>query len=295
LRVRHPKPIELVLRSAQKSKPRPRNLARGFCFLERAMRKDMYKVIVERPRRGKDGDAAAARLRNDFDGPMHLGMRAGYGYRGLNENLAPLRRHLRAQLGRPWNKVFSEICAGIDRRNTVQQHIHQHIRDFVAIDVGIREGRLVDLAGHGRFLRADFAIYQELYVDPRSGLIRLNKNYRSWRLAAADSRKREADEIAARRRVVDGQTLLLLLQGIWFRVEVAVLPKERIIEEVIDGQKKRRGVTEWRYDVVLRKSVSRAATADIRRCERLYGLGDLYAVSKRQLSSREIKLQELRE
>ena len=58
---------------------------------------------------------------------MRLGMRAGYGYRGLNENLAPLRRYLHAQIGRPWNKVFSEICAGIDRRNTVQQHIHQHI------------------------------------------------------------------------------------------------------------------------------------------------------------------------
>jgi len=41
------------------------------------------------------------------------------------------------QLGRPWNKVFSEICAGIDRRNTVQQHIHQHIRDFIAIEVGV--------------------------------------------------------------------------------------------------------------------------------------------------------------
>ena len=41
------------------------------------MREDMYKVIVERPRRGKDGDAAAARLRNDFDGPVRLGMRAG--------------------------------------------------------------------------------------------------------------------------------------------------------------------------------------------------------------------------
>jgi len=139
------------------------------------MREDMYKVIVERPRRGKDGDAAAARRRNDFDGPMRLGMRAGYGYRSLNENLAPLRRYLRAQLGRPWNKVFSEICAGIDRRNTVQQHIHQHIRDFIAIEVGVRNGRLVDLAGGWGFLRAD-GISQELYVDPRSGLIRLNKH-----------------------------------------------------------------------------------------------------------------------
>jgi hypothetical protein len=56
------------------------------------MREDMYKVIVERPRRGKEGDAIAARLRKDLDGPMRLGTRAGYGYRSFNENLAPLRR-----------------------------------------------------------------------------------------------------------------------------------------------------------------------------------------------------------
>jgi hypothetical protein len=48
------------------------------------MREDMYKVIVERPRRAKEGDAIAARLRKDFDWPVRLGMRAGYGSRSLN-------------------------------------------------------------------------------------------------------------------------------------------------------------------------------------------------------------------
>jgi hypothetical protein len=245
-------------------------------FLELTMREDMYKVIVERPRRGKAGDAVAARLRKDFEGPMRLGMRAGYGYRSLNENLAPLRRYLRAQIGRPWNKVFSEICAGIDRRNTVQQHIHQHIRDFIAIDVEIREGRLVDLADRWGFLHRDSGLSQELYVDPSSGLIRLNRHYRSWRRSAAECRKREAAEIAARRRVVDACTLLLLLEDIWFRVELGELPKEP------------------QYDVVLRKSVSRSVQADLRQCQYLYGSSDFYAVSKRQISTREIKAHQLR-
>jgi hypothetical protein len=241
------------------------------------MREDMYKVIVERPRRGKDGDAKAARLRNDLDGPMRLGMRAGYGYRSLNENLAPLRRHLHAQIGRPWNKVFSEICAGIDRRNTVQQHIHQHIRDFIAIDVDLRDGRLVDVAERWGFIGRGAGISQELYVDPRTGLIRLNKNYRSWRHSVAERRKREQAEIAARRRTVDERTLLLLLEDIWFRVEVDLLP-----------------TAESRYDAVLRKNVSRAARADLQQCLHLYGSSDLYAVSKRQISRQEIKANGLR-
>ncbi len=263
-------------------------------YWEPGVREDMYKVIVERPRRGKEGGAAAARLRRDFDGPMRLGMRAGYGYRNLNENLAPLRRYLRAQLGRPWNKVFSEICAGIDRRNTVQQHIHQHIRDFIAIDVEVREGRLVDRADRWKFLRSDFGFFQELYVDPRSGLIRLNRHYRAWRRDAAAHRKREAAETAARRRVLDERTLLLLLEDIWYRVEVGVLPGERVVENVIEGKAHRQVLAEPRYDVVLRKPISRAMQAEMRQCKEIYGSMNLYAVSKRQISTREIKAHGLR-
>jgi hypothetical protein len=225
---------------------------------------------------------------------MRLGMRAGYGYRSLNENLAPLRRYLHAQIGRPWNKVFSEICAGIDRRNTVQQHIHQHIRDFIAIAVEVREGRPVDLADRRGFLNKDSGISQELYVDPRTGLIRLNRHFRFWRQSVAENRKREAAEVAERRRVVDERTLLLLLEGIWFRVEVGMLPKERVVQDLVDGKPQRRVIAEARYDVVLRKTVSRAAHADLRQCEQLYGSRDRYAVNKRQISTREIKAYQLR-
>ena len=258
------------------------------------MREDMYKVIVERPRRGKGGDTVAARLRNDFDGPTRLGTRVGYGYRGLNENLAPLRRYLRAQIGRPWNKVFSEICSNIDGRNTVQQHIRQHISDFIAIDVDVRDGRLVDLGNHSRFLPSGSGIFQELYVDPRTGLIRLNKDYRSWRHRAAERRRREQAEIADRRRTVDERTLLLLLDDIWFRVEVDVLPNERRIAQVVDGKERRYVIAETRYDVVLRRNISRAMSAELQHCERLYGSDRLYAVSKRQMSTREIKAHQLR-
>jgi hypothetical protein len=48
------------------------------------MRSDMYKIIVERPRRSKDLKARAVRFRNSLDGPSHLGMRVGYGYREIN-------------------------------------------------------------------------------------------------------------------------------------------------------------------------------------------------------------------
>jgi len=255
------------------------------------MREDMYRVIVERPRYLKEGDATAARLRNDFDGPSRLGTRAGYGYRRLNENLTPLRRYLHAQTGRPWNKVFSEICASIDRRNTVQQHVHEHIRGFIAIDVGVRDGRLIDLENR---LGRDSEISQELYVDPRMGLIRSNKDYRSWRHGFAERCRREQAEIEKRRRKVDERVFLLLLDNAWFRVDVDVLPKGHWVEKVVNGKTRGHLVAEPRYDVVLRRSISQAMESELQQCKHLYGSEELYAVSKRQISAREIKAHRLR-
>ncbi len=188
-----------------------------------------------------------------------------------------------------------EICANIDRRNTVQQHIHQHIRDFIAIDVGFRDGQLVTLASRRTFLPRGSGIYQELYVDPRTGLIRINKDYESWRQSTAKRREREQAGIAARRRTLNERTLLLLLDDVWFRIEVDVLPNNRYIEKVIDGRTLRHAVAEPRYDVVLRRSISRAMSHELRQCKHLYGSDDLYAVSKRQISTREIKVHKLRQ
>lgn len=237
------------------------------------MRKDMYKVIVERPRSWKGQDEQAARLRDDYDGPARLGMRAGYGYRALNENLAPLRRYLLAQVGRPWDKVFSEICTGIDRRNTVQQHIHQHIEDFIATQVTVRDGELIDLSRRDWVVPKFGGIRQQLYVDPRTGLIRINKKYRDWRnfhSTYGEKQKRAQAEVDACRRVLDERTLLMRLNELWFEVKLAKLSGEP------------------RYDVVLRRELSNV-NSDAQKRILVYGSRDLYAASKRQLSKRELK------
>ncbi len=249
------------------------------------MREDMFKVIVERPRRHKYRDAEAARRRDAIEGPQHLGMRAGYGYRSLNENLNPLQRYLRSQVGRPWNKVYSEIAQNIDRRSTVQQHIYQHIDDFIAIHVELREsGRLVDLTHH---LYSDGNVTQELYVDPRTGLIRVNKNYRSWRRRWKEREQSKQAEIDSRRRVLDAETQLLQLAGEWFEVKVAPLPRESVTILFVNGQKKGSRNPEARFDAVLKRTISGLDERDER--IKLYGSDTLYAVSKRQLSWRELR------
>jgi hypothetical protein len=113
------------------------------------LRKDMAKVIVERPRR-HGGETFRSR-RNELKAQLNSAIRAddfdniysreshaywasrglGYDRKELNENLNPLRRYLRAQVGRDWDTVFSEMCDVMDVRNACQFHIWQHARDYV--------------------------------------------------------------------------------------------------------------------------------------------------------------------
>jgi hypothetical protein len=105
------------------------------------MRADMAKVIVERPR--KKGGAwiklkgYRRRLRRygEEGPPVREGIKACWrgGTKYLNEHLGPLRRYLDKQVGRPWDKVFSEICAHIDRSNAVQDVSVRRIAFLTAV------------------------------------------------------------------------------------------------------------------------------------------------------------------
>jgi len=243
----------------------------------------MFKVIVERPRGYKGTDSRAARRRDDFDGPQFLGMRAGYGYRGLNENLRPLQRFLRSQVGRPWNKVYSEIARIIDRRNTVQQHVYQHLEDFIAVKVAWQDDRLVDLAAYGGIA----GLSQELYVDPRTGLLCLNKDYRSRgqkRRERAAAHEAEAD---ARQRIIDHLTQLHLIEGEWYEIRFAPLPLGAWMNVVEQGRTVRRYIAPACFDVV-RKRMTWATERDAQRAMHC-GVPAIYATAKRQLSHREKK------
>lgn len=104
-----------------------------------AMRSDMDKVLVERPRVGGWSVRKGRPPRDLEELPAFTGLRRQVKERGdfkdLNENLQPLRRYLERQLGRPWNKVYSEMRAHIDPGNEVQAHVLTHVGDFVRLRV----------------------------------------------------------------------------------------------------------------------------------------------------------------
>jgi hypothetical protein len=143
------------------------------------MRKDMAKVIVERPRLGhKDSyKPLRASRKHDVseDAPHGESMtkphRMHYEGKRLNENLAPLKRFLAAQVGRPWDKVYSEINEHVKVTNAVQAHVREHIAGFVALKV--HRDEFNQIWDTGRFWPMLLS-KGDLYVDS-DGIVKLFK------------------------------------------------------------------------------------------------------------------------
>jgi hypothetical protein len=142
------------------------------------MRKDMAKVVTEAPRRGHGNPSSkwGRRLTKDeYDLDDHGASRApisprrqyGWNAKEFSDVLGPLRRYLHKQVGRPWDKVWSEITHTLDRRSLTGQHIFDHIRWEVEQDAWIgNDGRLYHKRRWGAI-----ELMSGLYVHPVNRLL----------------------------------------------------------------------------------------------------------------------------
>ena len=88
----------------------------------------------------------------------------------LEQLIGPLRRFLRSCIGRPWNKIHSELSQKLDRRSLSGSHIWDHVRWEIETDCYIGADRLVYTT---RFTYALSPVPVDgLYVHPKTGLIR---------------------------------------------------------------------------------------------------------------------------
>jgi hypothetical protein len=248
------------------------------------MRADMYKVIVERPRRGGGFRDEMPAPVDWGDSPRQEGLRRRHRCRkGLNENLSPLRRYLASQVGRPWDNVFSDICAGIDRRNTVQRHIHQHLKDFVAIRVYDVDGVFqIDGRWRGRVPLADHWA-PEFYVHPHHGLLCVNEDRIRTRRDCAQRRKASLravrEDRCVNRRMLDANTQLHRIDGVWYRVELSAITNEAMLDRRTDALRK----------LPLERCPREIAMKGVASSRDLFGDPNVYARSKRQLNAHELR------
>ncbi len=185
------------------------------------MRDDMAKVIVERPRRKASG-RLRGRLGSDWESqPTKQGMKYRLAdTKSLNENLAPLRRYLARQVGRPWAKVYSEISANLKATNAVQQHVRDHLKDYVAVKVSVNK------AGEPMVVSRWWRSY-DFYVDPHDGILKRAKADTDKARKRAKEQRRQRLALAQSQinkiKLAPGSDLRRL-NGIWFLVNYSVSP-----------------------------------------------------------------------
>lgn len=264
------------------------------------MRRDMAKLIVERPRHEDGWGRTKGRraqtpheLQQAFEG---IKEQKG-GTKSLNENLAPLRRFIKKQVNRPWNKVFSELNEFIKPGNTVQEHVLSHLHDFIAIKVtrvplsekfpcGLRQVQ----ARYGGLnpVRAG-----DLYVDPDDNIIKVAKARIFFAKPARSKRE----------LVFDGKDRICCTdQGLWYSTKIGRYELESYkvpvpldpdkpskyrfertkLRFVIDGQ---------RIDVLSDATFGLVQADETLRLEKKYGGKGVYGIhgTRRQLSSKDLK------
>ena len=175
----------------------------------------MKKVVVERPRRGsrQRNNKFGARLRYipDYDYDDQPKKARGFesytngSEKSFTDVLGPLRGFLRKNLGRPWDKIYSELSAGLDKRKVTGKHIFDHVHWMVEKHCFIGNDGGVYSKSDGEWPVTG------MYVHPRTGLLcevpRCKR--KRWKQPEDANFLRVSDSLAYRKH-----------NDIWYRVTI---------------------------------------------------------------------------
>jgi len=98
------------------------------------------------------------------------------GTRMFNDNLEPLIRYLQTNTGRPWNKVYSELCKSLGKRTVSGMHVFEHIFDFVYLHVWLEDRKVYALKWGKKIELRSGGTWKKFYVHPQTGLLKQAKN-----------------------------------------------------------------------------------------------------------------------
>ena len=209
------------------------------------MRDDFNKQLTERERIGhsaKFHEVRGGKLNRVFDEDAKGGTVSIHAHRrntnkvrrkSFSENLNPLRNFIRCNVGRPWNKVFSELNKAFDRRKVVNNHLF----DYVEVNAKLIDGKVCVLHNWrnyrpydpvtGTYAPLKEGYYDERwvpikedstqwYVHPVDGLLKENKSRQTRRQVQAQ-REAERLKIAQTKfKWIDNDHHLYIEDGIWW-------------------------------------------------------------------------------
>lgn len=200
------------------------------------MRDDFAKLLVERPRYGHErsyGEHRHDKSHKDLE--LYFGGRESmkkrydsYGDRKqFNENLNPLKGWLRSAIGKQWDKSYSELREKFDARSTINQHILEHLWDYIETHAFVIDGKVMC---HVRYAYGseDRIVpikqgHKDYYVCPKDGTLKVSN--RVPRKAQKQAREiAQAEAKAKVFRVLNAHQHLRFENGVWFVFEVKDVP-----------------------------------------------------------------------
>ena len=186
------------------------------------MREDMHKVVVERERYGSSRKNRKWSQRLTFvadadydDEPKFTSSARGRQYssdqKHFTDVLGPLRGFLRSNIGRPWDKVFSELRKGLDVRKVTGMHIFDHLKWMVATDCWIGADRRVYAWPKEHEVNG-------FYVHPKTGLLCFVPRQSARARKKDRLMRQEIDELS-----VDSRHSFKLIAGQWYFVDYEIV------------------------------------------------------------------------
>jgi hypothetical protein len=182
----------------------------------------MGKVITERERTGNPSKGLKTRMDikwkgedGDYDIPNRMSSSAnrqhGYDAKQFTDVLGPIYRFLDKQVGRPWNKVHSELCEHLDKRKVTHAHVFTHIDSYVEKDVFRGNDKIWYHTTGYSYVSGGVALRRVvgLFVNPKNGLIQRQKPPKE------EPKKKDFDVVK-----VDKENEHRRLNGIWFLVKL---------------------------------------------------------------------------
>jgi len=264
------------------------------------MRKDMSKVIVERPRLGvrsvrglghptrralKDEATEALRnggeLENDVGGKIPINPVKFTNFtKSFNEYLAPLRRYILKQVGRPWDDVYSEICQHLNRNSTTHDHIFSHLFSYVERHTYMGDDGVIYVNEPMYGARGPVPVdeyYCDTYVHPVTGLL-CKPDKTTYRQLRDARREKDRFEKRQKQRIINSKVMFERDDpfGPWFRVD---------FEPAADAWNRRKLLNESLYGIPY---VFESLESFKRSCIRLYGY-PVSAKSRKSASKKDIK------
>lgn len=152
-----------------------------------SMRRDMAKVVTERPRHGHANKSKKTSLRvrryesedqlDDLPKRISSGRHRQHGWmaKEFSDRIGPLKRFLRSRVGKNWDKVYSELSQNLDKRSLTGRHIWLHVWMEVERDCVIEGGKIFCREAH---LGRRQEIWKSLYVHPETKILSWAKKHR---------------------------------------------------------------------------------------------------------------------